>query len=380
MKKILKRWIVISVLAISLIVMVVLQLSFIKTGVATLPNALCFKSQSGMDINFDQAEKCNSDTLMSSGYVTLNSSLNTDYNTTPMPIKLTLTNSSYNKLVPLNMMYGAYFYVDDVPEYNRVAVISSELAVRLFQTYDAVGKTVHIDDTEYIVCGVYLDDKSLLRSVLSDGSEQVYVPYKGIVGYEKQPIKRLYLYSENSVFPEGLVEKVEVITNSNLRYNSVSNYTETSLLLKQSFKVSLFICAVILISIMYSFIVKWIKKAMIQIHGGMESLHSKKSFIISILICFLIALLMGIIFWLVKFDLFIPASILPYDNIFDFKFYFETISNNIQTINSYEIFDFYWNYSIASLLISALNSIITCVLFFAFALNTMSVIKEIKKE
>ena len=91
--------------------------------------------------------------------------------------ELVLTDERFRVLFPVEMAYGAFLLTEPERRNTGDAVISDDLAVRLFGTEDAVGRPFLLNGTEVNVVGVYRSDRALMQRLASDGVERIYLPY-----------------------------------------------------------------------------------------------------------------------------------------------------------------------------------------------------------
>ena len=92
-------------------------------------------------------------------------------------VTVAMTDDAYPQLHSLTLVRGQFFSKAWVGANDSVAVISSDLAVKLFMTLDVIGQRVEINGTPATVIGVYQSVGSLLRSMASDGRDVVFVPH-----------------------------------------------------------------------------------------------------------------------------------------------------------------------------------------------------------
>lgn len=108
---------------------------------------------------------------------------------------------------------------------KKAAVISSDLALRLYFKTDVIGKNIIFDKKEYTISGVYEKPKGLINELSSDNKERVYLYYKSDSNYKNAEITEIYYNSNAPSAPlieqmnltqyhsTDLGEKAEIINN-----------------------------------------------------------------------------------------------------------------------------------------------------------------------
>lgn len=89
----------------------------------------------------------------------------------------------------MDMMFGSFLPRKD--EGSTAVVLDSDLAYRLFGTYNAVGLDVQYQGMTFQVCGVVRADDSLLGLMSGDGQFRAYVSGYGLVSTKKLTIAGL---------------------------------------------------------------------------------------------------------------------------------------------------------------------------------------------
>ena len=91
---------------------------------------------------------------------------------------------------------------------DKVAVIGSSLALKLFFTTDAVGKKICIDGNQYTICGVICENESLINKFSADDKQRVYVPYTTSENYGDRTADMIVY--DNSVYTGAIVEQMDL--------------------------------------------------------------------------------------------------------------------------------------------------------------------------
>lgn len=325
-----------------------------------LPNGVMFSSRYGINLSF---EDCGADemTPVISGEITADSFVSNELSMTgyPVPAKLVYTNESYSQIVPLRLIYGGYFVQSPIREANRYIVISDSLSLDMFKTYDSVGHKLTVGKDEYTVCGVYKKETSLLNRISSDGIERVYLSYSNFNNYEKTSINRFYIKNNEGMFEESLIGTAQLPQNSPIYYENAVNFGDMKRIVIQLRSVAFFALGINIIAFLAFLFTNAGKSLYSYIRKGD---YDKKETLLRTLPLVGFGAGAALIFWLVKFQLYIPTKMMPPDNIFDLSFYIENIVTAIQQQNTLNMYSFYWNYSVSLIISAALASIVLTVL------------------
>ncbi|CAG7633659.1 ABC transporter permease [Paenibacillus allorhizosphaerae] len=85
-------------------------------------------------------------------------------------------NANYRDFAELKMKTGTSILQTSVAEHSRVAVISAQVADKLFRSAQVVGKTIELYGVPFTIIGVYDNNVSLLRHMSDDGVPDVLIP------------------------------------------------------------------------------------------------------------------------------------------------------------------------------------------------------------
>lgn len=358
----------ISLLATAIIF--TLQFSFVNSAKKSIPDSHCFTSKYGIGIDFDTMERASNNDTKSSLEHSISGGVRNINITNETTVDLVFTNSSYAKLTNLSIRYGTYFNVNPITEFNNCAVISDKLAIALFKTDKAIGQIIVINGREHTVSGVYLSNKNVFKDITSNGLERVYLPYKMLDDYRNANPNIMYATTNTTSFTQGLTMLISDSCNAQPMYNFIDNFTETRLVLDQSLKITLFYIGIVICVIL-------LRNAYCRVRTLSFSIYEKKRSIISIGIATLLVAASISIFFLVKFEFFIPNDMLPFDNIFDFKFYYDMIVRNYNTHISLMVYNPFWNYSFVSIIVSTIYAVLNCISSTILLIHICKSLKEV---
>lgn len=132
-----------------------------------------------------------------------------------------LTNEFYFEIYG-QKLNGNSIAEENIKNENKVAVISSSLALKLFFNTDAVGKTITLNDEVYTICGVIQESENIINSLSSDGKQRIYIPYTCYSGYENCDVYTISY--DNSASSAPLIEQMKLS-----QYHS-TNFSEKRML------------------------------------------------------------------------------------------------------------------------------------------------------
>ena len=243
-----------------------------------------------------------------------------------------LTNEFYFEI------YGQKLNGDSVTKENienkdKVAVISSSLALKLFFNTDAVGKTITLNDEVYTICGVIQESKNIINSLSSDGKQRIYIPYTCYSGYEN--------FGVNTISYDNSASSAPLIEQMNLSQYHSTNFSEKAKVIKNFEHIIYLILFIALCFISFKLWYRICKKLIKDTEENLNEnyfLNSLKSILIKYILLTVTALgipaVLLTIFFLSDFSIFIIPKYIPYDNIFDVSYYLNAIIENAHMSNS----------------------------------------------
>lgn len=243
-----------------------------------------------------------------------------------------LTNQFYFEIYG-QKLNGNSITEENIKNENKVAVISSSLALKLFFNTDAVGKTITLNDEVYTICGVIQESENIINSLSSDGKQRIYIPYTCYSGYENCDVYTISY--DNSASSAPLIEQMKLSqyhsTNFSEKANVIRNFENIIFLI-------LFIALCFLALRLWYRICKKLIKDIKENLSENYILNSLKSipikYVLLAITAFGIPVVLLIIFFLSDFSIFIISKYIPYDNIFDVSYYLNTIIENSNMANN----------------------------------------------
>lgn len=243
-----------------------------------------------------------------------------------------LTNESYFEIYN-HKLIGKGFTKENMENKDKVAVIESSLALKLFFNTNAVGKTITLNDEVYTICGIINEDENIINSLSSDGKQRVYVPYSGYKEYKNCEVN--IIAYDNKSFSAPLIEQM------NLTQYHPTNFSEKAKVIKNFEHIIYLILFIALCFLALRLWYRICKKLIKDIKENLSEnyiLNSLKSipikYVLLAITAFGIPVVLLIIFFLSDFSIFIISKYIPYDNIFDVSYYLNTIIENSNMANN----------------------------------------------
>lgn len=262
-----------------------------------------------------------------------------------MPIRAILTDSRYIKFSDAQITRGAYFSEDAYKSGRNVAVISENLAARLFTSLNAIGNEIELFNEKYTIVGLYREACSIVSLLGLDGVERVYVPFTSRAASGTLPIETLYIsddYVRDDRFRENYVRgNLERWLGLDTRMYRITDFYDTTVMLTQFEDIFIFFIAIWCICILGGFAAAHIRKNAEHIKSCMkdkypgEFLKAKKLYVFGLLSGFMLLIAsMAVIFLVARPHIYIPVEYIPQENIFDLSFYAGRIKSAIIASNS----------------------------------------------
>ena len=232
---------------------------------------------------------------------------------------------------------GESFTEDDQKSLEKKVIISDTLALKLYFNTDAVGKTLVLNDEEYIVSGIYTDSKNLIDKFAKDGKERVYIPYTLAGNPAELPVHSI-VYDTRTA-SAGIIEQMNT---PQYHFTSLSEKAKVINCLRHIvFLIIYAASAVVLMYLWYKICSKLLKEIGNDLKKNyfFRSLRSiPLRYIAFVLTAVGIPALLVFVFLKSDFSIFIVSKYIPYDNLFDIGYYFEKLAEEAQYMNTISLF------------------------------------------
>lgn len=228
---------------------------------------------------------------------------------------------------------GKNISAQNIKNKDKVAIIGSQLALKLYFTTDAVGKKININGSQYTICGVICENEGFINKLSSDSKQRVYIPYTTAEKYVVRTADTIAY--DNSAYTAALVEQMDLSQyySVNLSYKA-----QTLVTFEHISYLAVFIGAcIIALKLWY----RLSKKLFCKIKEDLKTNYFNKSlksipvkYATLVLVFVGIPVLLLVVFSICDFSIFIPSKYIPNDNIFDISHYINMIIDNAKTVNS----------------------------------------------
>ncbi len=243
-----------------------------------------------------------------------------------------LTNENYFEIYG-HTLNGSSITKENIDNKDKVAVIGSSLALKLFFNTDVVGKTIMFDNETYTICGIFAERENIINSLSSDGKQRVYIPYTCYSEYEN--------YEVNTISYDNASISAPLIEQMNLSQYHSTNLSEKAKVIKNFEHIIFLILFITLCFISLKIWYRICKKFIDDIKENLNEKYFLKSlksipqkYIFLIITALLIPAVLLTIFFLSDFSIFIISKYIPSDNIFDVSYYLKIIIENANMSNS----------------------------------------------
>lgn len=262
-----------------------------------------------------------------------------------LPVRVCLTDEAYPDFSGLRIVRGAYFSGKAVELGRNMAVISQDLAERLFMSLDAVGNEITLFNETYVIVGLYEPSKTILSLLGSDGIETVYVPFTSYMAYTDITLDTVAIDDPGFAgtgFRQGMMAEIlkEDLGVTAAAYRII-DYDRSETMVSQWLALFQFLVALWTLVLLLRSAAKILGELKGFVRDGLREDYLigflKKRFMALLSFAGKLLGLTGLSLILVIFAkprVFIPAQYLPNDNIFDIGFYWGKIKEAIQASNA----------------------------------------------
>lgn len=228
---------------------------------------------------------------------------------------------------------GKNISAQNIKNKDKVAVIGSQLALKLYFTTDAAGKKININGSQYTICGVICENEGFINKLSSDSKQRVYIPYTTAEKYVVRTADTIAY--DNSAYTAAIVEQMDLPQYYSVNLND-KNQTLSSF--EHILYLAIFIgFSIIALKLWYRFSRKFFEeiKENLKLNYFLKSLKNIPLKYVALVLVFAgIPVLLLVVFSICDFSIFIPSKYIPNDNIFDISHYINMIIDNAKTVNS----------------------------------------------
>lgn len=257
---------------------------------------------------------------------------------------LVMTDGLYAGFSGLDIFKGSFFSQDSCNKGRNLAVISESTAKELYSSYDIIGSEILISGIKYRICGIYRERHTLFTYLGDDGKNRIYVPLQSMDNGREQPLGTIYIAGETVEKDEFRIHNLEETLSQKLGIFPsdvrITDYYGTQLTLAGLQAFFVFCVGLYILWVVFVGILKVVKSISELIKKNRESNYlmgalaaCKYDILKAAGIVLLEIGLAAAAFTAIKFTPYIPSTIIPQDNIFDFGFYAQKLKLAIQGSN-----------------------------------------------
>lgn len=263
-------------------------------------------------------------------------------------VKVLGTNERQIRFNYLDIEAGGMWTREAEREGQQVAVISADLAARLYGSADVKGVEITIQGRPFLITGVFKSGAALLDRLTADGIPEVYIPGEAFYKVVQNPFIREIQIESSQQSNNDVAESI-----SNLlagmgkvqNYFAVIDYHPTRLLMEQVPKIQIFIIGVLVILVLLDSMKQntrhivgiWRKDSRQYYFSTIIKKRWRE--IITFLILTVGLLLIILFIWnRIHFSLYIPSRYIPNEMI-DVSHFMEVIKQDIS--NAQELAEYY---------------------------------------
>jgi hypothetical protein len=250
------------------------------------------------------------------------------------------TNSRYTEFHELEFVRGSFFTEEARKEGNAVAVLGSRLAQELFLTQDAVGMKVEILGREFTVCGVFEEDSSPASRLSEDGLSEAYIPADLLLELDKAAAvtflevetTRDSLSGRNT---EVMEQALRTLGKNPDQYH-ITDWTVQQVFLRQKPLMAGFIAGAAVIILLAGFMTRatgeiyWVMRKGSIHEAPMEVIRKEGRTFAKLLTKIGIAAAgILLLYWRIRFPLYIPASYIP-EELIDVSHFVRLVQDNVE--------------------------------------------------
>lgn len=257
-------------------------------------------------------------------------------------IKAVLTDAECPSVYKNEMLAGSFFDEQAVKRGEAYAVISDQLAVKLFKTIDIIGNEIEALGKKYTVTGVYKNRSPVIWSLCGDGFDRIYVPYGSIDNYGEKSVDVLTLTGKPEERMADIKGKMNMELGGKMSSYRMIDYSVSNVVFHQYFDLLLFIIGAMAILHTLIFFIKYSVNTIRRFKKKAESFYfpemlktDRKRGACYLSVFLLCCACIILLYKSVQFEFIIADRYIPDDNIFDIRFYAKVFMNDIMTSNSY---------------------------------------------
>lgn len=256
------------------------------------------------------------------------------------PVKVLGTNSQWYRFCNLHMQAGAFWTPEREREGQPVAVISADLAARLFGSQEVLGMNIGVYGQEFLIVGIFKPQTALLDRWTDDRVPGVYIP--GEVFFKTMPhpvIREVHIEAEPaaSEHQRNTIDHLLLAMGKDPAAFTVFDYRTHQVLMSQVPQLQVFIMGLLLLLLLLR-LIKAISSGMLRslredrgqyYPAALLKKHWRR--IAALTVGGVAAALIMVCVWKrISFDLYIPSRYIPAELI-DISHFTEVIKQELSS-------------------------------------------------
>ncbi len=275
----------------------------------------------------------------------------------------------------LDFVRGSMFTKNTLLESPNTALISKELANKVFASVDVIGSSLVVDGKSVVIMGVYERDQSILSKMSSDGLSDLILPYTSDLSQKTDSVSHIYvknapqkekpspLKAEEEKEEKPADERTTEVSSTALGeldaslsgmlsgYYEKTSFAERVTVSGQYLSVFWFTLGMVLVFFLLRACLASFKDTFLwafHVHQSVNKLEWTKVLSSLILPAVLIGGMAAVIL-LTKFQIYLPSDVIPKgDHMLDFSHYFDQFISSFQLRNRSAADPYYLNLALYS--------------------------------
>lgn len=258
-----------------------------------------------------------------------------------LKVKTVLTDEKHAENYKIEMAAGSFFDSQMVNLSERYAVISDKVSLELFKSYESIGESILVNGETYQVIGVS-KTPTLWGTMALDNFSRIYIPYTSVHDYMSINIDAASLQDDDQL--QKSLDKIRINKPYAFNLYRIVNLNEKRKMAVQFKGHVIAVIGITFIILLWRLVFDVSKNIYGRQYGKRnhvvlnaitkEKRHSLVGLFVFTSICVAITVLIS---FNLKFEIVLPWSVLPEENIFDIGYYIEQIAQHIRNVNTYDI-------------------------------------------
>ena len=239
-----------------------------------------------------------------------------------IPVDLQLTGHMYIRFLDIKITRGSYFTYEASKHGRNVAVISENLAERLFSTYDVIGRYVYLfENQKYKIAGLYKDVGFAASHLLSEGTERVYIPFESREGIPGTQIDTVLIKDTSMDNDRFRVRRLELLLKGmgiDPGSYKISDFYDSDTIVSQMHYLFIFMAGIPVIWFILRFAAGRVRSSFGRLSEELDRMYfsellrnKKREFMSMLSIIIGAAILIAAVFFTIRFKPYLGSGMIP---------------------------------------------------------------------